>query len=247
MYRFVCFGGYYISRRHRFLPVGKVTTNVLKMKKTLIFAGLLAAFVALQAQDFYAVTPSGHRLYYSITSATEHTVSVVMPTLYEDASFFNNQFWGQDVDLVIPDTVYNGGTAYRVTGIGSQALNVPMHSLTIPRSMRTIGYYAFASGINEYSAKNNSGSVFQRRQPRVQRRPLGGLQLLDGRLQGLRAAGYCVYRRACEVPSQIYISGLRLAALRGDGRLGAHHRHQRLRFLSEARQRKGVAGVALDR
>ncbi len=118
--------------------------------------------LTIQAQNFYSVTPSGHRLYYSITSATDHTVSVVSPSLYEDASFYNNQFWGHDEDLVIPDTVYNGGVAYCVTGIGSQALNVPMHSLTIPRSMRTIGYHAFASpgsDINNYSVKNNTMRV----------------------------------------------------------------------------------------
>lgn len=125
------------------------------MKKTLIFAGLLAAFVAVQAQDFYAVSPSGHRLYYSITSATEHTVSVVDPTNapYEERQFYNNQFYGNDIDLVIPDTAYNGSVAYRVTGIGSQALNVPMHSLTVPRSMRTIGYHAFGS-TSEYNYHN---------------------------------------------------------------------------------------------
>lgn len=125
------------------------------MKKTLIFAGLLAAFVALQAQDFYAVTPSGHRLYYSITSATEHTVSVVSPdnAPYEERQFYNNQFYGNDVDLVIPDTVLNGGVAYTVTGIGGQALNIPMHSLTIPRSMRTIGYHAFGA-TSEYNYHN---------------------------------------------------------------------------------------------
>ena len=105
--------------------------------------GLLGSMT--QAQDFYAVTPSGHRLYYSITSATEHTVSVVTPTQYEDASFYINQFYGHDVDLVIPDTAWNGAVAYTVTGIASQALNVPMHSLTIPRSMRTIGYYPGSS------------------------------------------------------------------------------------------------------
>lgn len=131
------------------------------MKKNIILIALAIAF-SVQAQDFYAVSPSGHRLYYSITSASEHTVSVVSPTQYNDASYFNNQFWGHDVDLIIPDTVHHGGTAYLVTGIASQALNVPMHSLTIPRSMRTIGYHAFASpgsDPNSYSVKNNTMRV----------------------------------------------------------------------------------------
>lgn len=131
------------------------------MKKNIILIALAIVFSA-QAQDFYAVSPSGHRLYYSISSASEHTVSMVSPTQYNDASYFNNQFWGHDVDLIIPDTVHHGGTAYLVTGIASQALNVPMHSLTIPRSMRTIGYHAFASpgsDPNSYSVKNNTMRV----------------------------------------------------------------------------------------
>lgn len=116
---------------------------------------MLAITLTMQAQEFYAVTPSGHRLYYSITSATEHTVSVVDPTNapYEERQFYNNQFYGNDIDLVIPDTAYNGSVAYRVTGIGSQALNVPMHSLTVPRSMRTIGYHAFGA-TREYNYHN---------------------------------------------------------------------------------------------
>ena len=133
------------------------------MKKNIVFIALLWALTA-QAQDFYAVTPSGHRLYYSITSVSEHTVSVVDPVNveYEEYSFYSSQFWEHDVDLVIPDTVHHNGVAYLVTGIGSQALNIPMHSLTIPRSMRTIGYHAFASpgsDINNYSVKNNTMRV----------------------------------------------------------------------------------------
>ena len=130
------------------------------MKKSILLGLTCLMSVMTQAQDFYAVTPSGHRLYYSITSATEHTVSVVDPVNapYEERQFYNNQFFGHDVDLIIPDTAYNGGVAYRVTGIGSQALNVPMHSLTVPRSMHTIGYYAFGS-ISESSNTRNSMRV----------------------------------------------------------------------------------------
>lgn len=129
------------------------------MKKNIILIALAIAFSA-QAQDFYAVSPSGHRLYYSITSAAEHTVSVVDPVNapYEEWQFYNNQFYGHDVDLVIPDTAWNGAVAYTVTGIGSQALNVPMHSLTIPRSMRTIGYHAFGT-TSSSGNKHNSMRV----------------------------------------------------------------------------------------
>lgn len=124
----------------------------------IVMTVILVMAPVVQAQDFYAVSPSGHRLYYGITSATEHTVSVVSPIQYEDATFYNSQFWGHDVDLIIPDTVYNGGIAYLVTSISTEALNVPMHSLTIPRSMRTVGYHAFASpgSNNSYSVKNNT-------------------------------------------------------------------------------------------
>lgn len=129
------------------------------MKRRIIYL-MLAITLTMQAQEFYAVTPSGHRLYYSITSATEHTVSVVNPVNapYEEGQFYNNQFYGHDVDLVIPDTAWNGAVAYTVTGIGSQALNVPMHSLTIPRSMRTIGYHAFGT-TSSSGNKNNSMRV----------------------------------------------------------------------------------------
>lgn len=133
------------------------------MRKSILIGllGLMGLMGSMtQAQDFYAVTPSGHRLYYNITSATEHTVSVVDPVNapYEEREFYINQFYGNDVDLVIPDTAYNGGVAYRVTGIGSQALNLPMHSLTVPRSMRTIGYHAFGA-TSEYGNNNNSMRV----------------------------------------------------------------------------------------
>ncbi len=129
------------------------------MKRSIIII-LFAMALSTQAQDFYAVSPSGHRLYYSITSAAEHTVSVVNPVNapYEERQFYNNQFYGHDVDLVIPDTAWNGAVAYTVTGIGSQALNVPMHSLTIPRSMRTIGYHAFGT-TSSSGNKNNSMRV----------------------------------------------------------------------------------------
>lgn len=129
------------------------------MKRSILLI-LFAMALSTQAQDFYAVSPSGHRLYYSITSAAEHTVSVVNPVNapYEERQFYNNQFYGHDVDLVIPDTAWNGAVAYTVTGIGSQALNVPMHSLTIPRSMRTIGYHAFGT-TSSSGNKNNSMRV----------------------------------------------------------------------------------------
>lgn len=92
------------------------------------------------SQTFYATSPSGHSLRYSITSTTEHTVSLVNGS--------NNSQFNASSNVVISDTVYYEGVAYTVTDISGQALNVPMYSLTIPRTIRTIGYHPFSSNPN---------------------------------------------------------------------------------------------------
>lgn len=108
-----------------------------------IFLSALLIIIAQGAmsQTFRATSPSGHSLCYSITSTTEHAVSLVNDN--SDWSY-GNQF-NSSSNVVISDTVYYGGVAYTVTGIAGQALNFPMYSLTIPRTMRTIGYHPFSS------------------------------------------------------------------------------------------------------
>ena len=50
--------------------------------------------------------------------------------------------------VVIPETVMNDGVEYQVTSIGERAFHYtdnPMKELTIPKTIRTIAYYAFAT------------------------------------------------------------------------------------------------------
>ena len=84
------------------------------MKKKLLFfvATLLAGVTSAlaQAYDFYAASPNGQILWYKINS-DNISVTVVSPGGYfnEDSKPAGN--------LIVPDTVYNGGNAYAVTGI----------------------------------------------------------------------------------------------------------------------------------
>ena len=113
------------------------------MKKTLflvLFA--LLGLASAWAYDFSAVAPTGQTLYYTITSSSSHTVSVVPP--YSTGWSSSNTPTGS---LTIPSTVTYGGTAYSVTSIGDLAFDYCRGltgSLTIPNSVTSIGIYAFA-------------------------------------------------------------------------------------------------------
>ena len=112
------------------------------MKKTLflvLFA--LLGLASAWAYDFSAVAPTGQTLYYTITSSSSHTVSVVPP--YSTGWSSSNTPTGS---LTIPSTVTYGGTAYSVTAIGDYAFHncSRLTRGTIPNSVTSIGSYAFA-------------------------------------------------------------------------------------------------------
>ena len=125
-------------------------TNLLKLRRTLrlILSVLLFGIVGIKnvsAYDFSANCASGmgKTLYYSITDATNHYVSVVYPGISS-----SNPWDGYQKPLgniVIPNTVENGGIEYLVTGIGGSAFYgcTGLTSLTIPNSVTIMEGSAF--------------------------------------------------------------------------------------------------------
>lgn len=81
-------------------------------------------------------------IYYSINynSSGDHTVSVT----YKDSNF--NSYSGS---VTIPSTVTNNGVEYTVTAIGSSAFRTcpDLTSVTIPNTVKTIGYASFSGCI----------------------------------------------------------------------------------------------------
>ena len=125
------------------------------MKKGLL---LLLLFVvvglsAVRAYDFSAVSPSGHTLYYEIISGTAN-VGVVRPGI---ESIYNNYV---SESVVIPATVAYNGTTYNVTELRSIYDNSfsfkygtfekcdSLTSVTIPKSVTSIGHSAFEHCVN---------------------------------------------------------------------------------------------------
>ena len=132
------------------------------MKKTLflvLFA--LLGLASAWASDFSAVAPTGQTLYYTITSSSSHTVSVVPP--YSTGWSSSNTPTGS---LTIPSTVTYGGTAYSVTAIGDYAFYYcsGLTSVTIPNSVTSIGDYAFyyCSGLTSVTIPNSVTSIGDR-------------------------------------------------------------------------------------
>lgn len=100
------------------------------MKKLLLSAFLLSAFTGIgMAQTFV----SGDYT-YTVTSATEKTVNLAMPSKAYDIE-----------DVVIPETVTNDGVTYTVTGIATQAFmnNAKLKTIKLPNTLKTIGVQAF--------------------------------------------------------------------------------------------------------
>lgn len=140
------------------------------MKKTLpVFALFMALVCTSWAYDFSAVSPSGHTLYYVIHSGTNN-VSVVWPNANaNDASESWSGFTKPSGNVIIPNTVSNGGQTYTVktietafyqcsdltsvviadsiTSIGINAFNgcTGLQSITIPPAVTSIEKYAFAN------------------------------------------------------------------------------------------------------
>ncbi len=116
------------------------------MKKVLLLFATLFALGqnAFAIYDFYATAPSGQTLYYRISGGN---AIVTYPGYNSDYAYYN---YGKPTgNLIIPDSVTNGGTTYVVTGIGNHTFRgcTGLTSVTIPDGITSIGEFAFQSCI----------------------------------------------------------------------------------------------------
>ena len=108
------------------------------MKKLCLLITVLVAATVARTADFSAVAPSGQTLYFNITSSS--TVTLVAPGGSNWSGYASPA--GR---LQIPTTVEHDGTTYSVTAIANDALRQcsDLTSVTVPGSVKTIGYTAF--------------------------------------------------------------------------------------------------------
>lgn len=101
--------------------------------------------------DFGKACPTGQTLYYKITNATNHYVSIVpLSTFSPTEPYGNNPPTG---NITFPETVEHNGTIYTVTAIGNNAFSGCdglTGDLVIPNTVTSIGSNAFflCSGFN---------------------------------------------------------------------------------------------------
>lgn len=111
------------------------------MKKTLSLLALLMMAVAVpqsaRAYDFSAVSPSGHTLYYNLTTAGGETYAVVASPVVrmDSASLSWRGFVKPTGQLVIPDSVDWNGTRYAVKELSRAAFCKcdSLTSVTVPQ------------------------------------------------------------------------------------------------------------------
>ena len=113
------------------------------------------------AYDFSAVCSTGQTLYYNITDATNHYVTVVSPE--NDILLPWNGYMMPTGNLVIPEIVTRNGVDYSVTAIGNYAFSrcSGLTDLTIGNSVTSIGYRAFFSciGLTDLTIGNSVTSI----------------------------------------------------------------------------------------
>ena len=108
------------------------------MKRIILFAVLLAISICVPAQvnNYPAVTPSGHTLYYNIADGEAEVTF----------KSYNYPNYGSLIDgtLIIPDSILYESVKYPVTAIGYQAFAyAEMQHVVIPNTVRSIGMWAF--------------------------------------------------------------------------------------------------------
>ena len=107
------------------------------MKKLIIFLLFILVPIALQASDAKI-----DGVYYNFDKEKKTaTVTYKFSDAYVDDAN-KNAYSG---DVVIPEVVFYNNVAYNVTAIGSKAFKYckDITSLTIPKSIRSIGSFAF--------------------------------------------------------------------------------------------------------
>ncbi len=131
----------------------------MKKNKGLIISILLLLTSVARAYDFTAVAPSGQTLYYLF-----NVTNVIV--IYPGPGVGN--YWSNGTkpvgDLVIPDSVVYEGKTYAVGHIYSYAFIdcSGLTSVTIPNTVKTIGYFAFenCSGITSLTIGNSVTRIY---------------------------------------------------------------------------------------
>ena len=137
------------------------------MKRYLLLLFFSTAILEGYAYDFSAVCSSGQTLYYNITS--DSTVIVTYPCkhyhyfiTYSTYSYYHGYSMPTG-SLIIPDSVFYGGTAYQVTSIGDHAFYdcSNIDSIYISSGVASIGAYAFlgCSGIHHLVIPNSVTTI----------------------------------------------------------------------------------------
>ena len=96
-----------------------MTKHLHPQPRLLLLFALFLGMGTAWAYDFYSNCPTGQRLYYTITDATNRYVSVVAPG-GNDFSGWNN-FSKPTGALEIPETIERNGITYFVYSIGDYA------------------------------------------------------------------------------------------------------------------------------
>ena len=133
------------------------------MKKILLLCAMCAFTLSSLAQyDFSLKTAEGATLYYKITKdpygqydktgVILGEVTVVPESENQNGGMYYNRPYNTfGYHLVIPDTVSYAGANYIVTAIGNYAFeannNYYAHSVIIPRTVKTIGDWAFYNAL----------------------------------------------------------------------------------------------------
>ena len=117
---------------------------------SIVFTFHLSPFT-LKAQDFAVRLNSGDSLFFEVSDATRHQVTIV-PPCGDGPDYYKGHRKVSGV-LVIPGEVNYGGQDYSVTAIGERAFSgcTDIRMVSIPSTVTTIGSYAFygCMGIND--------------------------------------------------------------------------------------------------